>query len=69
MGSAFSTYEERKGVYRFLVEKPEGKRPFERPRHRWEDYINMAFRKWDVRAWTGLIWLRIETGGGQSCML
>ena len=22
------------------------------------------FRKWDVRAWTGLIWLRIGTGGG-----
>jgi hypothetical protein len=23
--------------YRFLVGKPEGKRPLERPRHRWED--------------------------------
>jgi len=22
------------------------------------------FRKRDVRAWTGLIWLRIRTGGG-----
>jgi hypothetical protein len=22
------------------------------------------FRKWDVGAWTGLIWLRIGTGGG-----
>jgi hypothetical protein len=24
-------------VYRFLVEKPEGKRPLGRPRRRWED--------------------------------
>jgi hypothetical protein len=22
------------------------------------------FRKWDVGVWTGLSWLRIETGGG-----
>jgi hypothetical protein len=28
---------ERKGVYRVLVGKPEGKRPLGRPRHRWED--------------------------------
>jgi hypothetical protein len=28
---------ERGGVYRVLVEKPEGKRPLGRPRHRWED--------------------------------
>jgi hypothetical protein len=25
-------------------------------------------RKWDVEVWTGLIWLRIETGGGQLQM-
>jgi hypothetical protein len=25
----------------------------------------LIFKKWDgVGAWTGLIWLRIETGGG-----
>jgi len=23
-----------------------------------------VFKKWDVGAWTGLIWVRIETGGG-----
>ena len=32
---------ERKGVYRVLVGKPEGKRPLGRPRRRWEDNINM----------------------------
>ena len=29
------------GVYRVLVEKPEGKRPLGRPRSRWEDNIKM----------------------------
>jgi hypothetical protein len=26
--------------------------------------LRWIFRKWDVRVWTGLSWLRIETGGG-----
>ena len=30
---------ERRGVYRVLVGKPEGKRPLGRPRSTWEDYI------------------------------
>jgi len=30
---------ERRGVYRVVVEKPEGKRPFGRSRRRWEDSI------------------------------
>jgi hypothetical protein len=38
---------ERRGVYRVLVGKPEGKRPLGRLRHRWEDNIKI-FRKWDV---------------------
>jgi hypothetical protein len=29
----------KRGVYMFLVGKPEGKRPLGRPRHRWEDNI------------------------------
>ena len=32
---------ERRGVYRVLGEKPDGKRPLGRPRHRWEDNIKM----------------------------
>jgi hypothetical protein len=32
---------EERGVHRVLVEKPEGKRPLGRPRHRWEDNIKM----------------------------
>ena len=36
---------ERKGVYRVLVGKPEGKRPLERPRRRWEDNIKMDLQE------------------------
>ena len=36
---------ERKGVYRVLVEKPEGKRPLGRPRRRWEDNIKMDLQE------------------------
>jgi hypothetical protein len=50
-------------VYRVLVGKPEGKRPLARSRCRWKD-IKWIFKKWDVRVWTGFIWLRIGTGGG-----
>jgi len=32
---------ERRGIYRVLVGKPEGKRPLGRPRRRWEDNIRM----------------------------
>jgi hypothetical protein len=46
---------ERRGVYRALVGKPEGKTPLERPRRRW---------KWDVGVWTGSSWLRIGAGDG-----
>jgi hypothetical protein len=35
---------ERRGVYRILVGKPEGKRPLGRPRRRWEDN-NMDLQK------------------------
>jgi hypothetical protein len=31
----------KRGVYRVLVEKPEGKRPLGRPRRRWEDNIKL----------------------------
>ena len=37
--------EKRRGVYRVLVGKPEGKRPFGRPRRRWEDNIKMELQK------------------------
>jgi hypothetical protein len=33
--------EERRGAYRVLVGKPEGKGPLRKPRNRWEDDIKM----------------------------
>jgi hypothetical protein len=39
----------RRGTYRALVGKPEGRRPLERPRRRWEDNIKMNL----PRGWVG----------------
>ena len=36
---------ERRSAYRVLVGKPEGKRPFGRLRHRWEDNIKMDIQE------------------------
>jgi hypothetical protein len=47
--------EERK-VYKVLVGKPEGKRPLERPRRRWEDGIRMDLREIGLR---GVDWIRL----------
>ena len=35
----------RRGVYRVLVGKAEGKRPYGRPRRRWEDNIKMDLQE------------------------
>jgi hypothetical protein len=36
---------ERRGAYRVLVGKLEGRRPLGRPKRRWEDNIKMDFRE------------------------
>jgi hypothetical protein len=36
---------ERRGVYRVLVGKPDGKRPLGRTRRRWKDNIKMDLQK------------------------
>jgi hypothetical protein len=59
---------ERRGAYSALVGKPEGRRPLGRPRHRWEDDIEMDLREVQWGAWTGSVWLRIGTGGGLLCI-
>jgi hypothetical protein len=35
---------EKRGVYKVLVGKPEGKRPLGRPESRWEDNIKMELQ-------------------------
>ena len=59
---------ERRGVYRGLVGKPEGKRPLGRPRLRWEDNIKMDLQEVDMGVWNGSSWRRIGTGGGHLWM-
>jgi len=58
---------EERGVYRFLLGKPEGKTPLGRPRRRWVDNIRMDLQEVDVGIWTGLGCPRIQTGGGRFC--
>jgi hypothetical protein len=46
--------EEMRGLYRVLVGIPEGKRPFGRPRRRWEDNIKIDLNEVGCGVWTGL---------------
>ena len=47
---------DRRGVYKVLVGKSEGKRPSGRPRCRWEDNINMDHH--EVRC-GGMDWIEL----------
>ena len=62
---ACSTYGGRWGVYSVLMANPEGKRPLEEHRHRWRIILRRIFRIWNMWVWTGLVWPRIERGGGR----
>jgi len=50
---------ERRGVYRVLVGKPEGKRPLGRPRRRWEDNIKMDLQQVECG---GMDWIELVQG-------
>jgi len=65
MGGACSAYGERRGVYRVLVGKPEGKKHLGNPGVDGRTILRWIFMKWDVDIWTGSNWLGIGTGGGQ----
>jgi hypothetical protein len=57
--------QEKRTSYKTLVGKPEGNRPLGRPRRRWEDNIKTDLReRQDGVVWTGMIRLRLGTGGG-----
>jgi hypothetical protein len=43
-------------AYRVLVGNPEGKRPVERVRRRWDDNIKMNFRE---IGWGAMNWIRL----------
>ena len=55
---------ERRGAYRGLVGKPEGKRPPGRRRHRWDDNIKMDLQEVGWRDMDWILWLSIGTGDG-----
>jgi hypothetical protein len=48
--------EERRGVYRVLLGKPEGKRPPGRPKCRGKDNIKMDFQE---VGWRGMDWINL----------
>jgi hypothetical protein len=60
---------EKRNVYRLLVEKPEGKKPLGRLRHRWIDNIKMdllliglsvvdwgSIKCWEATKWLHNLW-------------
>jgi hypothetical protein len=55
---------ERRGAHIVLMGRTEGKRSLRRPRRRWEYNIKMDHQDVGWGELTGLIWLRIRTGGG-----
>jgi hypothetical protein len=54
----------RRGVYRVLVGNLRERGHLGDPGVGKRIILRWIFRTWDVKAWTGLIRLRIETGGG-----
>jgi hypothetical protein len=56
MNRACSMYRERRGVYRVLVGKPEGRRPVGRPKRRWEDSIKMDLQEMECE---GMDWFEL----------
>jgi len=52
----------KRGACRIFVGRPEGRRPFGRPRHRWWDDIKMDLQEVRWGALTRLIWLMTGTG-------
>jgi hypothetical protein len=55
---------EKRGVYRVLVGKPEGRNHLEDPGLDGRIILRWISRKLDVGVWTGSSWLRIGTGDG-----
>jgi hypothetical protein len=53
---------EGRSVYRVLVGRPEGKRPLERPRCKWEDNIKLDLREIGI---DGTNWIRLAQDMGR----
>jgi hypothetical protein len=57
---------DRRGAYRVLVGRPEGKRPLERPGRRWKDNNKMPLQ--DVER-VGMDWIALAQDRDRSRML
>jgi hypothetical protein len=55
---------EGRGVYKVLVERPEGKRPLGRPWRRWRITLRWTIGRQGWMGRTGFNWLWIGSGGG-----
>jgi hypothetical protein len=62
MGGACSACGDRRGKYRGLVGKLDGKRPLGRSRRRWEDNIKMDFRELGCE---GMDWIDVAQVRGR----
>jgi hypothetical protein len=51
-----------RNAYKILVTKPEGKKPYGRPKHRWENSIRMDLRE---IGWEGVDWLHLAENRNQ----
>jgi hypothetical protein len=64
VGGACGTHGRGEKHVQVLVRRPEGKRPRERPRRRWDNRIKMDLRNTGWGVWSGFTWLKIGTVGG-----
>jgi hypothetical protein len=63
MGGSCSTNGEKRNAYRLLVGNPEGKSPLGRQEVGGWIILGLILERWDEVMWTGLVRLRIGTGG------
>jgi hypothetical protein len=56
--------EERRGVYKVLVGKPDGKRQLRRPRHRLRIMLRWIFKKWGCE---GVDWIELAQSTDRCC--
>jgi hypothetical protein len=56
VGGTCGTHGGGRSIYRFLIEKPEGKKPLGRPRRRWDDNIKTDLREMAI---DGTNWIRL----------
>jgi hypothetical protein len=57
-----------RNMHKILTAKPEGKKPFGRPKFKWEGNTEKDLRETGFGVWVGFIWLNTEASGGNFCI-